>query len=114
MRVTKPVVLGIAALFGLGLTTAVAADTHGAAVSNLAHQSKALIGEMRGDIISAFAKIKTPVAAAPVAAANTNARDAHGDAVSAIAGTHSAVAAHTTGAMKTNHGGAVNAAAQKR
>ena len=33
MRVTKPIVFGVVALFGLGLTTALAADTHGAARS---------------------------------------------------------------------------------
>jgi len=102
MRVTKPIVLGAAALFGLGLTTAVAADTHGDAVSALAHQSKALIGQARGDAISALAKT------------NGKAGAAHGDAVSVIARNHDAVAAHSTGAMRTNHGGAVSAAAKKQ
>jgi hypothetical protein len=114
MRVTKPVVLGVATLLGLGLTTAVAADTHGAAVSALAHQSKALTGEARGDAISALAKTNGKAAAAAAVTALTTARDAHGDAVSTIASDQSAVAAHTTGAMKTNHGGAVSAAARKR
>ncbi|MEA2634127.1 MAG: hypothetical protein QOH92_894 [Chloroflexota bacterium] len=40
--------------------------------------------------------------------------EARADAVSSIARNQDTTAAHTTGAMKTNHGGAVSAAAQKR
>jgi hypothetical protein len=109
MRVTKPIVLGVAALLGLGLTTAAAADTHGDAVSAAAKAAKSLIGEARGDAVSAVAKVDAALAAA----ATTN-RNAHGVAVSSVARNQAATAAHTTGAMKTNHGGAVSAVAQKR
>jgi hypothetical protein len=98
MRVTKPLVLGIAAVLGLGLTTAVAADTHGA----LVQQGKALMGIARG---------RTGVAWAVKAAA---AHNAHGAAVSTLARNRNVIAAHATGAMNRNHGGAVIAAAQKR
>ena len=114
MRVTKPVVLGVAALLGLGVTTAFAADTHGAAVSALAHQSKELLsGKAFGVAISDFAKTNGKAGAAP---ATTKAADRlnHGEAVSAIARDQTATAPHTTGAMKTNHGGAVSVTARKR
>jgi hypothetical protein len=97
MRVTKPLVLGIAAVLGLGLTTAVAADTHGALV-----QGKALVGIARG---------RTGVAWAVKAAA---AHTAHGAAVSTLARDRNIIAAHATGAMNRNHGGAVIAAPHKR
>jgi hypothetical protein len=112
MRVTKPIILGVAAVFGLGLTTAFAADTHGAAVSLLAHQSKELLsGKVFGDTISDFAKTNGKARAG---LATTKAADRlnHGEAVSAVA-TGEATAAHN-GAVKPNHGGAVSAVARKR
>jgi hypothetical protein len=112
MRVSKPIVLGAAALLGLGLTTAVAADTHGDAVSAAARNAKALLGEARGDAVSAVANANRkggPARATINAPHPLN----HGAAVSTVA-TSDATAAHTTGAMRTNHGGAVSAAAQKR
>jgi hypothetical protein len=115
MRVTKPIVLGAAAVFGLGLTTAVAADTHGDAVSAAASAAKALVGEARGDAVSLIANAngKARSAAAAVNANATNG-DTQGDAVSAIAKNQDLTAAHPTGAQKVNHGGAVSAAADKR
>ena len=128
-RVTKPIVLGVAALFGLGLISAAAANTHGAAVSAVA-KAKTQVGEARGDQVSALAKTqgdlksdeaKADATAAKAAratekaadkAAKTN-RDAHGDAVSMVARSD-ATAAHTTGAKKVNHGGAVSAVARKQ
>jgi len=140
-RVTKPIVLGVAALFGLGLISAAAANnTHGAAVSAVA-KAKAQVGEARGDQVSALAKtqgdLKSDAAKADAKAdkadrtaekaANAAARaldkaadkaaktnnDAHGDAVSMVAKSD-ATAAHTTGAKKVNHGGAVSAVARKQ
>ena len=114
-RATKPIVLAVSAVFGLGLVTASAANSHGEAVSALAKASKSLIGEARGDAVSALAKTNgksdRTKATAPVAA--TTARDSQGDAVRAIAQSDAA-AAHTTGDQTVNHGGAVSAAARKR
>jgi hypothetical protein len=113
MRVTKPIVLGVATVFGLGLTTAFAADNHGAAVSLLAHQSKPLLsGSAFGEAISDFA-MTNGKAGAKLATTKAADRLNHGEAVSAVA-TSEATAAHATGANKVNHGGAVSAAAQKR
>jgi hypothetical protein len=130
-RVTKPIVLGVAALFGVGLISAAAAN-HGEAVSTVA-KAKAMVGEARGDQVSALAKTNGDIqsdkakadAKADKAARNTAkaAREAeqdadkaakgdrdHGTAVSIVARSD-ATAAHTTGAKKVNHGGAVSAAA---
>ncbi len=85
----------------IGLTTALAADTHGAAVSALAHQSKELLsGKAFGDVISDFAKTNGKAGAA---LATTKAADRlnHGEAVSAVA-TSTAEAAHA-GATTPNH-----------
>src|SRR5712692_6736188 len=126
--VTKPIVLGVAALFGAGLISVAAANSHGEAVSDLARASKALIGEARGDAVSIVAsatgearsdKAKADAKADKAArttdkAADKSAKttgDAHGDAVSAVARNDEATAAHTTGAKKVNHGGAVSVAA---
>ena len=136
-RVTKPIVLGVAALFGVGLISAAAANnTHGAAVSAVA-KAKAQIGEARGDAVSLVAsangKARSDAAkadakadkaaralekaarltdkAADKAAKTTG--DAHGDAGSMVARSD-ATAAHTTGAKKVNHGGAVSAVARKQ
>jgi hypothetical protein len=98
-RATKPIVLAVSAVFGLGLVTAAAANSHGAAVSALAKASKSLVGEARGDAVSALAK--------------TNGKSGHGSAVSAIAQSD-ATAAHTTGSKAVNHGGAVSTAARTR
>jgi hypothetical protein len=137
-RVTKPIVLGVAALFGVGLISAAAADTHGDAVRKAVIAAKSLAGEARGDAVSLVASAtgearsdaakadaiadkaaRTAEKAADKAArtadkaadkaAKTN-RDAHGDAVSMVARSD-ATAAHTTGAKKVNHGGAVSVAA---
>jgi hypothetical protein len=110
-RATKPIVLAASVVFGLGLVTAAAANSHGEAVSALAKASKSLVGEARGDVVSALAK--TNGKSDQTKAAATSARDAHGDAVSTIAQSD-ATAAHTTGNKTVNHGGAVSAAAQKR
>jgi hypothetical protein len=131
-RVTKPIVLGVAALFGVGLISAAAAN-HGEAVSTVA-KAKAMVGEARGDQVSALAKTNGDIqsdkakadAKADKAARNTakatreaerdadkaakGDRDDHGTAVSIVARSD-ATAAHSTGAKKVNHGGAVRVAA---
>jgi len=109
-RATKPIVLAVSAVFGLGLVTAAAANAHGEAVSDLAKASKALVGEARGDAVSALAKTNSRSDQASTAATE---RKSHGDAVSAIARSE-ATAAHSTGNKSVNHGGAVSAAAQTR
>ena len=111
-RAIKPIALAASAVLGLGLATAVAADSHGDLVSALAKASKSLVGEARGDAVSALAKTNGKSDGAKAAAA-TKARDTQGDAVSAVAKSD-ATAAHTTGDMTVNHGGAVSAAAHKR
>ena|SRR5712664_3424983 len=124
-RVTKPIVLGVAAIFGLGLITAAAANTHGEAVSTLA-KAKAMVadqvsalaktnGDIQSDKAKADANADKAVRALDKAARATDKaakgdRDAHGTAVSIVARSD-ATAAHTTGAKKVNHGGAVSAAA---
>jgi hypothetical protein len=110
-RATKPIVLAASVVFGLGLVTAAAANSHGEAVSALAKASKSLVGEARGDVVSALAKTNGKSDQTKVAA-NT-ARDSQGDAISVIAQSD-ATAAHTTGDKTVNHGGAVSAAAHKR
>ena len=80
-RATKPIVLAVSAVFGLGLVTAAAANAHGEAVSDLAKASKALVGEARGDAVSALAKTNGRSDQASTAATE---RESHGDAVSAI------------------------------
>jgi len=136
-RVTKPIVLGVAALFGVGLISAAAADTHGDGVRKAVIAAKSLVGEARGDAVSLVAsangKARSETAkadakadkaaralekaarltdkAADKAAKTTG--DAHGDAVSMVARSD-ATAAHTTGAKKVNHGGAVSAVARKQ
>lgn len=107
-RATKPIVLAASAVFGLGLVTAAAANSHGEAVSDLAKASKSLVGEARGDVISALAK--TNEKSDRTKAATTMERDTQGDTVSAVAKSD-AIAAHTTGDKTVNHGGAVSAAA---
>ena len=109
-RATKPIVLAVSAVFGLGLVTAAAANSHGDAVSDLAKASKALIGEARGDIVSALAKTNGRSDRSKTAATE---RDGQGDAVSAIARSD-ATAAHSTGEKAVNHGGAVSAAAHAK
>ena len=129
-RVMKPIVLGVAALFGAGLISAAAVDTHGDAVRAAVVKAKSLAGEARGDLVSAVANangdtrsdagradaMADKVARAADKAADRAAkgdRDAHGDAVSAVARDHDATAAHTKGTKKVNHGGAVSAAAHE-
>jgi len=110
-RATKPIVLAASVVFGLGLVTAAAANSHGEAVSNLAKASKSLVGEARGDAVSALAKTNGRSDRSKAAA--TTERDTQGDAVSTIARSD-ATAAHTTGDKTVNHGGAVSAAAHNR
>jgi hypothetical protein len=114
-RATKPIVLAASAVFGLGLVTAAAANSHGEAVSALAKASKSLVGEARGDAVSTLAKTNgksdRTKTTAPVAAARE--RDSQGETVSVIAQSD-ATAAHTTGDKTVNHGGAVSAAAHNR
>jgi hypothetical protein len=115
-RATKPIVLAASAVFGLGLVTAAAANSHGEAVSALAKVSKSLVGASRGEAVSALAKTngKSDRAKAEAAAdAAATERDTQGDAVSMVAKSD-ATAAHTTGDKTVNHGGAVSAAAHKR
>ena len=117
-RATKPIVLAVSAVFGLGLVTAAAANSHGAAVSALAKASKSLVGEARGDVISALAKTngksdRTQAGTMATQAAATTERDTQGDNVSTVAQSN-ATAAHTTGDKTVNHGGAVSTAAHKR
>jgi hypothetical protein len=106
-RATKPIVLGVSAVFGLGLVTAAAANSHGEAVSDLAHASKALVGAARGEAISTLAKTNGKSDRTKTAATE---RDGQGDTVSAIA-RGDATAAHTTGDKAVNHGGKVSATA---
>jgi hypothetical protein len=108
-RATKPIVLAASAVFGLGLVTAAAANTHGEAVSNLA-KTTTLVGAARGEAISALARTNGRSDRTKPAATE---RDGQGDAVSAVAKDHDATLAHKTGS-KPNHGGAVSAAADKR
>jgi hypothetical protein len=102
--------LAVSAVFGLGLVTAAAANSHGEAVSDLAKTSKALVGAARGEAISDLAKTNGRSDRTKTAATE---RDGHGDAVSKIA-RGDATAAHSTGDKAVNHGGAVSAAAHKR
>jgi hypothetical protein len=97
-------------VFGLGLVTAAAANSHGEAVSNLAKASKALVGEARGDAVSALAKTN---GRSDLTRAGATERDGQGDTVSAIA-RGDATAAHSTGDKAVNHGGAVSAAAHRK
>ena len=118
-RVTTPIVLGVSAVFGLGLLTAVAANSTGAAVSHLAKASQTLTGEARGDAASAAAKTEgrtepTTADATTADASATGSNDSHGDAVSAVARDHTLVAAQANGAKKSNHGGVVSLVARKR
>ncbi len=128
-----------AGLLAVGALTAVAANSHGKAVSTLATTTM-LKGEAKGDAISALASAKGEAKsdaakadaiadkAAKDAEADADAaakdadedadaamsdNDAHGDAVSAVAKSD-ATAAHENGKKKVNHGGAVSAVAQKR
>ena len=124
-RVTKPIVLAAAALFGLGLMSAVAAETnkdaHGDAVRQAVLAAKSLKGEARGEKVSAVAsangEARSDTAKADATADKADSdeaaegdRDGHGDAVSMVAKSD-ATAAHPKGKKKVNHGGAVSAAA---
>jgi len=133
---TKSIVLAVSAVFGLGLLTAAAANTHGEAVRTLAKASTALKGDARGDAVSTLAKAGPALAGKtqgdtvsdaartdtdttpdtpPGTTTGTNeSNDPHGDAVSAVARAHSAVAALPAGAKATNRGGAVSAVARRR
>ena len=95
-------------MFGLGLVTAAASNSHGEAVSDLARASQALVGEARGDTVSALATTNGRSHRATAAASE---RDGHGDAVSAIA-RGDTTATHPAGDKTVStHGGAVSAAA---
>ena len=106
-RATKPIVLAVSAVFGLGLVTAAAANSHGELVSDKAHSSKALVGEARGEAISALAKTN---GRSDLTKGSATERDGQGDAVSAIARTDM-TATHSTGSNPKNHGGKVSATA---
>jgi vacuolar-type H+-ATPase subunit H len=121
-RVTKPIVLGVAALFGVGLITAAAADTHGDAVRKAVVMAKTLVGEARGDAVSLVASANGEArsdAAKADAIADEAAREAakskhkhpanHGATVSAVARDDSLTA--TVNGV-TNHGFAVRAVAR--
>jgi hypothetical protein len=110
-RATKPIVLAVSAVFGLGLVTAAAANSHGEAVSDLAHASKALFGAARGEAISTLAKTNGKSDRTKIAATE---RDGQGDTVSMIA-RGDTTATHPAGDKTVStHGGAVSAAAHKR
>lgn len=110
-RATKPIVLAVSAVFGLGLVTAAAANSHGEAVSDLAHASKALVGAARGEAISTLAKTNGQSDRTKTAATE---RDGQGDSVSVIA-RGDTTATHPAGDKTVStHGGAVSAAAHKR
>jgi hypothetical protein len=103
--------LGVSAVFGLGLVTAAAANSHGEAVSDLAHASKALVGAARGEAISTLAKTNGKSDRTKTAATE---RDGQGDTVSAIA-RGDTTATHPAGDKTVStHGGAVSAAAHKK
>ncbi len=102
-RATKPIVLAVSAVFGVGLITAAAAN-HGEAVSDKAHSSKALVGEARGLAVSSLAKTDGRSDRGPTE------RDGQGDLVSGVARTD-ATARHSTGSNPVNHGGKVSATA---
>ncbi len=110
-RATKPIVLAVSAVFGLGLVTAAAANSHGEAVSDLAHASKALVGAARGEAISTLAKTNGKSDRTKTAATE---RDGQGDMVSAIA-RGDTTATHPAGDKTVStHGGAVSAAAHRK
>ena len=110
-RATKPIVLAVSAVFGLGLVTAAAANSHGEAVSDLAHASKALVGAARGEAISTLAKTNGRSDRTKPAATE---RDGQGDTVSAIA-RGDTTATHPAGDKTVStHGGAVSAAAHRK
>ena len=110
-RATRPIVLAASAVFGLGLVTAAAANSHGEAVSDLAHASKALVGAARGEAISTLAKTNGKSDRTKTAATE---RDGQGDTVSAIA-RGDTTATHPAGDKTVStHGGAVSAAAHTK
>ena len=78
-RATKPIVLAVSAVFGLGLVTAAAANSHGAAVSALAKTNGK---SAHGSAVSAIAQ-------SDATAAHTTGNKAvnHGGAVSTAART---------------------------
>ena len=80
-RATKPIVLAVSAVFGLGLVTAAAANLHGDAVSDLA-KATTLDGKARGDAISDLAQTNGRSDRTKNAATE---RDGQGDRVSLIA-----------------------------
>jgi len=103
--------LAVSAVFGLGLVTAAAANSHGEAVSDLAHVSKALVGAARGEAISTLAKTNGRSDQTKTAATE---RDGQGDTVSAIA-RGDTTATHPAGDKTVStHGGAVSAAARRK
>jgi hypothetical protein len=127
---------GAAVLLAAGALTAVAANSHGKAVSTLA-TSTTLKGEAKGDAISILAgargettsdaaKVKAKASVAVDADTDAEANDedadadetaesendAHGDAVSAVAKSDT-TAAHRNGEETVNHGGAVSIVAHK-
>lgn len=107
--VTKPIVLAVAGVLGLGLVTAAAADSHGAVVSALAKaktlNSQPLIGRARGEAVSDLAMTngRGKNGSSPNGG-GAKANDVHGDNVSGVP--KGAEASHEPGA-KPNHGGAV-------
>lgn len=109
-RATKPIVLAVSAVFGLGLVTAAAANLHGDAVSDLA-KATTLDGKARGDAISDLAQTNGRSDRTKNAATE---RDGQGDTVSLTA-RGDATATHPAGDKTvSNHGGAVSAAARRK
>ena len=101
-----------AGLLAAGALTAVAANSHGKSVSNLA-RSTTLSGQGKGDAVHTLASTKSDAAKnhADDTEDASEDNDTHGDAVSAVAKSD-ATAAHENGKSKVNHGGAVSAVAR--
>jgi hypothetical protein len=117
----RSIIIGVVAtgLLATGALTALAANSHGIAVSDLA-RGTALTSEAKGDAVSAQAGTKSSAkkaARTDADEANDEAgsgdNDAHGDTVSAVAQSE-VTAAHQNGKKKVNHGGAVSAAAHNQ
>jgi hypothetical protein len=99
----KPIALGLATFFGLGVLASAAADSQGAAVSTLA-RTTTLVGEAKGDAISALA-----MSLRDLRSDGSKHPANHGAVVSAVARSD---ATATVNGM-TNHGFAVRAVARK-
>jgi len=98
-KVTKAVALGLATIFGLGVMAVAAGDSPGDVVSNLARTTQ-LVGEAKGDAISALAMSQGTTHKDPANHGALMSAVARGDATATVNGV-------------TNHGFAVRAVARK-